>query len=337
MFRKIALIKRVLILFDMKALAMFSGGLDSAIAAKLIKAQGVDVIAVKFISPFSCETDYSEKSAKNIGIPLKRIELGSEYVGMLRKPKHGYGAGFNPCIDCKIFMLKKAKNYAKRNGAKFIITGEVLGERPMSQNMRALRIIERESGLEGKLLRPLSAKLLPKTEAEKRGWINREVLLSINGRSRKTQINLAKRLGIREYPTPAGGCLLTYKEYSRKVRDLFKHKKKVSKEDILFLRTGRHFRFGRNKIIVGRSKEDNRQLLKLKGTGDYVFYVPGYGSPIGILQGVKIRKAVEFAASLVAKYSDAKQKEILVKYGKHGSLKRMHIRPAENAGKYMIV
>ena len=177
---------------------------------------------------------------------------------MLRNPKYGYGKNMNPCIDCKIFMIKKAKKYAKEIGADFIFTGEVLGERPKSQHYPALRIIEEESGLKGKLLRPLSAKLLPETEAEKKGLVNRAKLLSIQGRSRKPQFQLAKEYGITCYPSPAGGCLLTCEEYSKKLRDLLAHKKRVSMADVALLRVGRHFRLGKNKIIVGRNEAENK-------------------------------------------------------------------------------
>ena len=310
----------------MKAVALFSGGLDSVLAAKLVRDQGIEVVAVKFLSPFSCEKDFSEASAKRIGVRLVKVQLGGDYLRMLGKPKFGYGSGANPCIDCKIFMFRKAWSYARRIGAKFLVTGEVLGERPMSQNMGALRTIEREAGVAGYLLRPLSAKLLPETVPEKKGWVDREKLLSVQGRSRKVQMSLARKWMIKEYPTPAGGCLLTYREFAAKARDLFRSK--ITMEGAELLKYGRHFRFGANKAIVGRREEDNRCLLRLAGKGDYVLYVPGYGSPITILQGPKTRKAVAFAASLTAAYSDHPGTEVVVKYGKHGSLKRIHAKPA---------
>jgi len=198
-----------------KALGLFSGGLDSIIAAKLIQEQGIEVELVNFYTPFFPSKN-AIRMAEQIKIPLKEIDVTKDYLKMLRKPKHGYGSEMNPCIDCKIFMFKKAKAYAKKIGAKFVFTGEVLGERPMSQNRNALELIEKETGLKGKLLRPLSAKLLPTTEAEKK-WIDRNRLLSINGRKRETQLELAKRFGIEGYPTPAGGCLLTDKEFAKKI------------------------------------------------------------------------------------------------------------------------
>ena len=300
----------------MKALVLLSIGLDSTLAVKLILDQGIDVLGINFNSPFHISRkNEAKKVAKKLKIPLKTMNLGKYYLRVIRNPKHGYGKHMNPCIDCRIFMLKKAKKYAKEIGASFIFTGEVLGERPMTQTRENLDLIEKESGLKRKLLRPLSAKLLPETEAEKKGWVDREKLFDIRGRSRKRQIALAKKFKIKEYSAPAGGCLLTYKEFADKVRDLFKHKKRVSIKDIKLLKIGRHFRFKKNKIIVGRDEEENKKLLNMKEKNDFYFEVPGLGSPITILQGPKTKEAIEKAAKLTDHYSDAKGKKILVKYG----------------------
>nr|MDO8082115.1 hypothetical protein [Candidatus Freyarchaeota archaeon] len=315
----------------MKALALLSGGLDSTLAVKLILEQGIDVIAIKFSSPF-CLCDqggkcYALESARKFNIPLKTMHKGEDYLKILRRPKFGYGSGMNPCIDCRIFMLKKAKKYAKEIGARFIFTGEVLGERPMSQHYKALKIIERETGLEGKIVRPLSAKLLPETEAEKRGWVDRNQLLDIRGRSRKPQIAMAKKLEITDYPCPSGGCLLTYKEFANKVKDLFKHKKRVTLKDVELLKVGRHFRLDENKLIVGRNKAENETLLRMKNKTDYLFEVPDCGSPITILQDKKLKKAIEFAARLTAAYSDAEGDKVLVKYGKLKPSRKITVTP----------
>jgi tRNA-specific 2-thiouridylase len=246
-----------------KALALLSGGLDSTLAVRLILDQGIGVEALNFVSPFclcgkgGCG---ASETAKQLGVPLKVISVGEEYLKVIRKPKHGYGRNMNPCIDCRIFMLKKAKKYAEKSGASFIFTGEVLDERPMSQHYTALKAIEKEAELKNEILRPLSAKLLPETLIEKKGLVNREKLLAIRGRSRKPQIELAKRFSIADYPCPAGGCLLTYKEFANKLRDLFTHKKRVSVADVNMLKVGRHFRFGKNKIIVGRNETENKIL-----------------------------------------------------------------------------
>jgi tRNA-specific 2-thiouridylase len=303
-----------------KALSLFSGGLDSILATRLILEQGVDVEAMTFTNVFcSCKEEKKcgvVEAAKQLGVPLKLAKVGNDYLRLVRKPKHGYGKNMNPCVDCKIFMAKKAKKYAKEIGAAFVFTGEVLDERPMSQNFKALRIIEEESGLKGKLLRPLSAKLLPETVAERKGLINRDRLLAIRGRSRKPQIKLAEEFGIACYPSPAGGCLLTCKEFANRLRDLFKHKRRCSMADVELLKVGRHFRLGENKIIVGRNEAENEVLTRSKKRNDYYFEVPDISGPTSLLQGLKTQKAVELAAALTAFYSDAKSKSVTVNFGR---------------------
>jgi tRNA U34 2-thiouridine synthase MnmA/TrmU len=301
-----------------RAVGLLSGGLDSTLAVKLMLDQGIDVVALNFRSPF-CQCDRrgrceaAEAAAKH-GIPLHMIVGGDDYLRMLRNPKHGYGSGMNPCIDCRILMLKKAKSYARKIGAKFLFTGEVLGERPMSQHRKALEIIEKETGLKGKILRPLSAKLLPPTQAELRGWVNREKLLNIKGRSRKPQIALAASLGIFDYPCPAGGCLLTDKEFAAKLRDLFNHRRRVRLRDIAFLKVGRHFRLGENKMIVGRDEAENKTLLSFDDGRLTYLEVPDCGSPVTVLQGRPSKKALLAAARLTARYSDAKGEKVPVSY-----------------------
>ena len=302
-----------------KALALFSGGLDSILAAKLILNQGIDVVAVNFASPFHSCSKFEcgvIEAAKQLGVPLKILNMGDEYLKMVRKPKHGYGKNLNPCIDCRIFILKEAKKYAKKIGASFIFTGEVLNERPMSQHSKAMKIIEEESGLKGKILRPLSARLLPETVMEKKGLIDREKLLDIHGRSRKPQIKLAEEFNIKDYPSPAGGCLLTCKEHANKLRDLFKHKRRCSMADVSLLKVGRHFRFSKSKIIVGRNEAENKILTAKKAPKDYYFEVPYIGSPITILQGAKTKNAIKTAAALTAFYSDAEIDKVTVNFGR---------------------
>ncbi len=302
-----------------KALALLSGGLDSTLAVKLILNQGIDVVAVNFVTPFClCKKGGcgSTEAAKQLGVPLKIVNVGDEYLKMVREPKHGYGRNMNPCIDCRIFIAKRAKKYAEEIGASFIFTGEVLDERPMSQHSKAMKIIEEEADLKGKILRPLSAKLLPETAIEKKGLVDREKLLDIHGRSRKPQIKLAEKFNIKAYPCPAGGCLLTYKEYANKLRDLFKHKKRCTWADVSLLKVGRHFRFGENKIIVGRNEAENNFLTAKKARTDYYFEVSDIGSPITVLQGAKTKNAIKAAAALTAFYSDAKSDNVTVLFGR---------------------
>jgi tRNA U34 2-thiouridine synthase MnmA/TrmU len=313
----------------MKTLALFSGGLDSILAIKLVLEQGIDVEAVNFVSPFwSSEKNLEsiKRISKRLKIPVKNVTLGDDYLRMIKNPKHGYGKNMNPCIDCKIFMLKKAKKIVKQIKASFIITGEVLDERPMSQNRKALDLIEKESGLKGKILRPLSAKLLPETYVEKKDWVDREKLLDIRGEGRKKQIELVKRFRINDYPSPSGGCLLTYREFANKVRDLFEHKKNVRIKDIPLLKIGRHFRFNKNKIIVGRNETENKQLLDLKNPDDYIFEVSEYNGPITILQGPKTKESIKKAAALTVRYSDMKEK-VLVKFGMKKLNKKIIVSP----------
>jgi tRNA-specific 2-thiouridylase len=308
-----------------KALGLFSGGLDSILATQVILEQGIEVEALNFTGFFcSCKTVHgAEEAAKRLGVPLKTVEVDKRYLKMLRNPKHGYGKNMNPCVDCKIFMLKAAKKYADEIGASFIFTGEVLDERPMSQHLPALKLIEKESGLKGRLLRPLSARLLPETTAEKNGLVVREKLLAIRGRSRKPQMKLAAEFGITTYPSPAGGCLLTESEFAHRLRDLFKHRKRCAVADVALLRLGRHFRFGANKIIVGRNEAENKILTAKRERSDYYFEVPDFAGPITILQGPKTVKAIKAAAGLTAFHSDAKSDKVTVNFGKESLDKSM--------------
>jgi tRNA U34 2-thiouridine synthase MnmA/TrmU len=302
-----------------KALGLLSGGLDSILATEMILKQGIDVVAFNVKSPFClCKKDgcAAVDAAKQLNVPLKIVLAKNDYLKMLRNPKHGYGRNMNPCVDCRIFLMKKAKKYAREIDASFIFTGEVLDERPMSQHYPAMKLIETEAGLKGKVLRPLSARLLPETEAEKKGFVDRAKLLDIQGRSRKPQFKLAEEFNIKDFPCPAGGCLLTYKEYAVKLRDLFKHKKNVSMVDVTLLKFGRHFRFGNNKIIVGRNEKENKFLAARKTKSEYYFELPDIVGPITILQGPKTKKAIETAAGLTAFYSDAKVDKVKVNFGR---------------------
>lgn len=306
-------------MIKVKALSMLSGGLDSILATKLIVNQGIEVEAINF-QGFFCSSkgnrlDVNE-TAEELGVPLKVVTAGSEYLAMIRNPKHGYGKNMNPCVDCKIYMLREAKKHARQIGATFVFTGEVLNERPMSQHFQALKVIEEESGLEGMLLRPLSANLLPETTVEKQGLVKRSKLLGLSGRSRKAQLQLAKELGIRCFPSPAGGCLLTEAEFSARLRDLFKNKKRCSVNDAELLRVGRHFRFGKNKIIVGRNDKENKILIEKKGRNDLLFEPSEIPGPISILQGQKTKKAMDLASALTAFYSDAETDTVPIRYGR---------------------
>ena len=296
-----------------KAVALLSGGLDSTLAVKLMIEQGIEVHALNFTSSFctcnhggkdggGCRSE-SRRVADEFGIPLKVLVKGAEYISIVKNPKHGYGKGMNPCVDCRIFMFKLAKDYMLEIGASFIITGEVLGQRPMSQRKDAFRVIEREAGLEGLILRPLSAKQLEPTIPEKEGLVDRERLLDVLGRSRRQQIDLAEELDINNYPCPSGGCLLTDKIFSKKVRDLLTNKDDVTKKDLALLKTGRHFRFKGEKIIVGRNEDDNKKLKGMLQEGDTLVEPCAFPGPVAILSGTDDEEVRDFAGRLIVKYA----------------------------------
>ena len=314
--------KKKILKKKVRAIALLSGGLDSRLAIKILQEQGIEIIALFFSLTFGsgcCMPHCAFNFAQIQNVPLKIIDCTKDkqfqnYLKIIKKPKHGYGSGMNPCIDCRIFMLKKAKQIMKKEKADFIVTGEVLNERPMSQRKNALMLIEKEAGLKGKILRPLSAKLLPETEAEKQGLVNRNKLLDIQGRQRKKQIALAKKYNL-SYPTPAGGCLLCEKAFASKLKDLFKYKKKIEPRDIQLLRLGRHFRYKKNKIIVGRDEKENKKLTSL--AKNLIFEVKDWPSPITLLEGKATKKAIKIAAQLTVSHSDARDKKnVEVIYGK---------------------
>ncbi len=290
-----------------KALALLSGGLDSMLAVKLILKQGIDVEAVNFVTPFClCDRCSVDKFSKDLKIKVHKVFLGQEFLDIVANPPHGYGSQMNPCIDCRILMFKKAKEIAEKIEADFLVTGEVLDERPFSQRRKAMLLIEKEAGLEGKILRPLSARLLPETEAEKAGLVDRSKLLAIRGRRRLPQMKMAEKLGLKEYPNPSGGCLLTDPEFARRVRDHLKNEGNLTLTDVALLKTGRHFRVGRAKIIVGRNKNENERLSILAEThGIPYLKVADYKGPITLCIGEKDRGILEKAAAITARYSDA--------------------------------
>ncbi len=296
-----------------KALILLSGGLDSTLVAGTMLKQGVEVEAVNFLTPFctctrtkGCRYE-AKRVAEEFGIPLRIFNVSLEYIEVVKNPKYGYGKGINPCIDCRIFMFKKAKEYMVEIGASFIATGEVLGQRPMSQHRRAMEIIERDSGLEGLVLRPLSAKLFEPTIPEEKGWVDREQLLDISGRSRKPQMALAKNLQINEYPCAAGGCLLTEPAFAGRMRDLFKFTPEPTMNDIQLLKVGRHFRLSDTlKIIVGRNEEENKRLLGLAKEKDIRLGGGNHKGPVTLIKGELAKDALLKAAAICARYSDDK-------------------------------
>lgn len=296
-----------------KALALLSGGLDSTLAVKVMLEQGIAVEALNFTSPFctctgknsGCKSE-AVRVAEEFNIPIKVMHKGVEYLEIVGKPKHGYGKGMNPCIDCRIFLLRKAKEYMAESGADFVITGEVLGQRPMSQRRDTLRLIERESGLEGLLLRPLSAKHFNPTIPETEGWVDRERLLAIQGRSRKEQMQLADELDVKNYPCPAGGCLLTELSFVSKVKDVFDHSDTLNLRDFRLLKLGRHFRIGsRTKAIVGRNEAENNVLETAVQAGEAIIRWDEGSSPLTVVMGKLDEAKLENAAKILLRYTRA--------------------------------
>jgi len=289
-----------------KALLLFSGGLDSLLSAKILQEQGIVVEAVFFKSYFF---NIKEKP-KNLGFKFRIVDISDKQFEIVKNPKYGYGKNINPCIDCHLLMFREAKKLIEKEGFDFVATGEVLDERPMSQNKKSLTLIEKESGLTGKLLRPLSAKLLKPTDVEKKGIVNRDKLYSIKGKSRRKQIELAKEFGIKDYPTPAGGCLLTDPEFSKRLKELLDKNKEVSRNDLELLYYGRHFWHNNVKIVVGRDEEENKKIKKLKQEGDTLIEIKDIPGPTTLVRGESeeaIKKAKEFTKYYSLKARNKKQ------------------------------
>jgi tRNA-uridine 2-sulfurtransferase len=296
-----------------KALALLSGGLDSTLAVKLMLDLGIEVEALNFTSPFctctgknaGCKSE-AVRVAQEFNIPIKVVHKGLDYLEIVRNPRHGYGKGLNPCVDCRIYLLRKAKEYMAESGADFVFTGEVLGQRPMSQRRDTLRVIERESGLEGLLLRPLSAQFFEPTIPEKEGWVDRTKMLAIKGRSRKDQMQLADELDVKNYPCPAGGCLLTELSFVPKLKDVFDHTDELNLRDFRLLKIGRHFRIGeRTKVIIGRSEADNNLLEAAMQPGETAFTWLDGNTPLGVITGNQDPEHFDLASRILLRYTKA--------------------------------
>ena len=289
---------------ERKCVALISGGLDSALAAKLILEQGLEVHGLYLAMSWGCcQKEKAQTSAQQLGIPLMVLGVGDAYLDVIRKPKYGYGSGMNPCVDCRIYMFHIAKRYMEELGAGFVVTGEVLGQRPMSQRRSPMEIIEADSGLEGLLLRPLSAQLLEPTLPELLGIVDRERLLRIAGRSRQEQIALAAERSLTEFSAPAGGCLLTDKSFAVKTRDLIAHEERPTTKDMELMTIGRHFRVGqRTKVIVGRNELENLLLEGHAGDG-YTCIRPKFAAPAAMIAGALTDDARRTAVTLILQHT----------------------------------
>lgn len=319
------------------AVGLLSGGLDSALAVRLLQEQGVAVVGYHLFTPFTSalriEDAGAVKLAQKLGIECVVERADAAYFAVLKKPRFGRGAGFNPCIDCHLFMLVRARALMLARGGAFVFTGEVLGQRPMSQTRRALDLLEREAELTGRLLRPLSARLLPATAAEQAGLVDRERLGAIEGRSRKTQLEWAARRHLEGWGAPAGGCLLTDKNYGGRVRDAFTHGEDTW-PDLELLRFGRHFRLpGGAKVILGKCKEENERLRALMGPEDLAFQIADAGGPVALLRRGR-EQDYAMAAALALSYSDARDRDeaAAIVFREGGEVARMPARRAAAAG-----
>ena len=322
---------------EKSCVALISGGLDSALAARLMLEQGIRVQGLFLAMSWGCcEKENAQACAQQLGIPLMILNVGDAYLDVIRSPKYGYGSGMNPCVDCRVYMFRIAKRYMEELGAGFVVTGEVLGQRPMSQLRRPLGIIEAESGLEGLLLRPLSAQLLEPTLPELLGIVDRAQLLRIAGRSRQEQMGLAAQSGVSGYSTPAGGCLLTDEHFAKKVKDLFAHEDRPTTKDMELLTVGRHFRVGpRTKVVLGRNELEN---LLLEGHADqgYTCIRPKFAGPAALVVGEWTEEARRIAVNLILQHTKPdKLPGNIVEFwvnGTHWSMERAEWMPAAGGG-----
>lgn len=294
-----------------KVLALFSGGLDSILACKLMEQQGIEVEALHFVSSFfgrrKDRESYPEEAWRHYGIRLSVIDVGESFIEVLKDPLHGYGRCFNPCVDCKILLLTRAKRELASRGASFLVSGEVLGQRPMSQRRDTLRIVERDALVTGLLLRPLSALKLPPTRLEEEGLVDRTRLLGISGRGRKEQMTLARELGIHDYPAPAGGCVLTDPALSRRIKNLFGAIPVITENACLLMQVGRHFLLpGKSWLVVGRNEAENKEIKGLSQPGDLLLDIIGGAGPTGLVCGASSFSEHSLAAGIVAGYSRLK-------------------------------
>ncbi len=318
-----------------RALALYSGGLDSALAILVMLRLGIQVTAVTFQTGFGCnQADSFRRAARatadRFGFDLIVSDITPQFLDIVKRPHFGYGKNMNPCLDCKILMLREAKKLMAETGADFVVTGEVPGQRPMSQRKHMLPVIDREAGLTGMIVRPLSARLMSPTIPEQNGLLEREMLFRIHGRSRKPQVALAAELGLDDYQQPAGGCLLTDSAYAERLRRLLQENPSATVRDILLLRVGRHFRLSDDaKAIIGRDERDNAALGELLSSSDYRLFMKDCGSPLTTIVGDPSAAALRTAAALTARYSAARMlPTVSVTVEKDGMQNTLDVTPA---------
>ncbi len=311
-----------------KALGLMSGGLDSSLAAMTLMRQGIDVTGIAFVTPFF-GAGKARIAAEKIGFPLIVKNISDIHLQMVKEPKYGYGRNMNPCIDCHAMMFRLAGEIMQNEGFDFLFSGEVLGQRPMSQNANALRSVANYCGHQEKVLRPLSAKLLPITEVEEKGLVDREQLLDIQGRSRKRQQALATEWGYGDYPSSGGGCLLTEVGFSDRLRDLLEHDPQAEVTDVELLKVGRQFRLSDQcKLVLGRKQADNEALAELARPEQVRLRCAHFTGPLGLLCGTFTEKDLATAAAIVASYGKGKaEADVEVLLMQNGEEKQLNVAP----------
>ncbi len=324
-----------------KAVALMSGGLDSSLAVAVCRELGIEVVGLHFANIFHAgkrdEESFVRRSARSLGIELIERSSTEMLMAAVRNPKFGLGKNVNPCMDCREHMLREAKGMLEELGARFIVSGEVLGQRPMSQRGDAIKRIDREAEVEGLVLRPLCAKMMAESIPEKEGWVDRDKLLGIHGRSRRNQYQLAERLGVTVFASPAGGCLLTDPGFSARLLELMEHSPDFDENDVELLKFGRHFRIsGQVKAIVGRDQVDNECIEELVRGGDVLVEVTAGSCPTTLLRGDASEETLRCAAALTARYAKSRdQAEVECEYfgpadgGERGSGVRLTVAPAD--------
>jgi len=322
-----------------RAIGMLSGGLDSALAARLMLDQGIEVVGLHLEAPTACRSDVREV-ARELGIRLEVRPKGEEFLRLVRNPQYGYGKNMNPCVDCRTFMFKLSRVYLEQYDARFIFTGEVVGQRPMSQTRDRILMIDRVSDMRGWILRPLSARLLPETEPERLGWVDRSRLLGISGRSRDTQLELASRYGLSHYNSPGGGCLLTDAIFSNKLRDLFANSDEdhTSLEDVALLRLGRHFRVhGRLKVVLGRNHEENVKLAGFAMDGRWLIEPVGFHGPHALVCGPRDDEALSHAVALIVRHTTREvTPEQAVRWRENGTFRQVRLGDVPQPREHLI-
>jgi PP-loop superfamily ATP-utilizing enzyme len=323
-----------------RALALLSGGLDSMLAIRILQEQGIEVEALNFRTTFVCCQDQAARAAEELGVRLSVVTEQDDYLDLVKAPRHGYGRGANPCIDCRVYMFKIAARWMRQSQASLVISGEVVGQRPMSQKKRDLARIAHHAGLEDYLLRPLSARLLPPTLPERHKLVDREKLFGFSGRGRKELIALARQLGLRRIPQPSTGCALTEPRFAAKVYDLIGHDADADRWQFELLKVGRHLRFDRStKIVLGRRADENEQLARLyaqRPSGPVTVVEPeNFVGPTALIVGVATESAIDFTGALILRYT--KLAEAVATQARVRSGSQEHVRPIRERADASVV